>query len=233
MGEAKQKSLFFIAVIAISFFNTASIYAKKSPSPREKSNKRKGHFTMLTPSSTNKKNISAYDLQKDSFLLARKIFESGFRPTFLIALWRGGAPIGIAIDEYFRYKKSPIKEHCAIKVSAYNHDQLKGEVDVSSLEPVAKIIKPSDKLLIVDDIVDTGSSIENFLSELHKICKQVMPQEIRVAAPYYKSKISKIEPHYFLYDTEKWIVFPHELEGLNESELKELKGSEIFDIITK
>ena len=44
--------------------------------------------------------ISAESLLKDSFKLASKVLSSGYRPTFIIALWRGGAPIGIAVQEF-------------------------------------------------------------------------------------------------------------------------------------
>ena len=47
--------------------------------------------------------ISANDLLLDSFRLAEKIVASGFRPDFIIGVWRGGAPVGIAIQEYLEY----------------------------------------------------------------------------------------------------------------------------------
>ena len=44
--------------------------------------------------------ISADELLKDSFKLAWMIFESGFRPNYIVGVWRGGAPVGIAIQEF-------------------------------------------------------------------------------------------------------------------------------------
>ena len=35
--------------------------------------------------------VAADDLLLDSFQLARNIFESGFKPDFLVGLWRGGS----------------------------------------------------------------------------------------------------------------------------------------------
>ena len=40
--------------------------------------------------------LSARDLLEDSFRLGVKILESGYEPTMLIAIWRGGAPVGIS-----------------------------------------------------------------------------------------------------------------------------------------
>ena len=53
----------------------------------------------------NKRFITAQELLEDSFRLAAKVFEDGFRPQFIVGIWRGGAPIGIAVQEYFDFKK--------------------------------------------------------------------------------------------------------------------------------
>ena len=39
-------------------------------------------------------------LLKDSFKLAWQVYESGYRPNYIIGVWRGGAPIGIAVQEF-------------------------------------------------------------------------------------------------------------------------------------
>ena len=44
--------------------------------------------------------ISADELLIDSFKLAKKIYKSGFQPQFIVGVWRGGAPVGIAVQEY-------------------------------------------------------------------------------------------------------------------------------------
>ena len=35
--------------------------------------------------------LTADDLLTDSFRLARQVFDSGFRPTHIVGVWRGGA----------------------------------------------------------------------------------------------------------------------------------------------
>ncbi|MGY8696909.1 MAG: hypoxanthine phosphoribosyltransferase, partial [Verrucomicrobiia bacterium] len=47
--------------------------------------------------------LSADGLLEDSWKLAAKVLDSGFKPTFMIAVWRGGAPIGIAVQEYLSF----------------------------------------------------------------------------------------------------------------------------------
>ena len=43
--------------------------------------------------------IDSNQLLKDSFKIAWNVFESGFRPNYIVGVWRGGAPIGIAVQE--------------------------------------------------------------------------------------------------------------------------------------
>ena len=47
----------------------------------------------------NERFIGADDLLRDSFQLAANIFEAGFKPDFLVGLWRGGSSVGIAVQE--------------------------------------------------------------------------------------------------------------------------------------
>jgi hypoxanthine phosphoribosyltransferase len=46
-----------------------------------------------------KKYITADELLLDSFRLGVMIHNSGFKPDFIVGVWRGGTPVGIAIQE--------------------------------------------------------------------------------------------------------------------------------------
>jgi hypothetical protein len=46
-----------------------------------------------------KRYLTAQELLNDSFELGLRIYKSGFRPSFIIAIWRGGTPVGIAVQE--------------------------------------------------------------------------------------------------------------------------------------
>ena len=92
-------------------------------------------------------------------------------------------------------------------------------------------LESEDKLLIVDDVHDTGHSVQQIINDLKVACKKNTP-EIRVATPYYKpsKNLTENEPDYFLHKTDKWLVFPHELDGLTFDEIKENK-QELIDLI--
>ena len=73
----------------------------------------------------------------------------------------------------------------------------------------------------MDDVHDTGISVQQIITDLKKACKKNTP-EIRVATPYFKQLKNKTDrtPDYFLHETDEWLVFPHELEGLTLDEIK-------------
>ena len=126
--------------------------------------------------------ISAQQLLEDSFRLGIKIFESGFRPDYIIGIWRGGTPVGIAVQElldYFGVKTN----HIAIRTSSYEGiEKRKKEIRVHGLDYVSDNINSEDSLLIVDDVFDTGLSIEAVLHSLKERARKNTPGDIRIAA---------------------------------------------------
>ena len=126
--------------------------------------------------------IQADQLLKDSYNLAWKIFESGFKPNYIIGVWRGGAPIGIAVQEFLDFLGVP-SDHIAIITSYYSGiDSRRDEVQVYGLNYVIRKLESEDSLLIVDDVYDTGMSINKVITDLKSACKKNTP-EIRVATP--------------------------------------------------
>ena len=177
--------------------------------------------------------IRSEDLIQDSFRLAWQVYEDGYRPNYIIGVWRGGAPIGIAVQEFFSVLGVP-SDHIAIRTSHYKGiDDRSTEVQVYGLNYIIKQVESDDSLLIVDDVHDTGISIEKIVSDLQSACKKNTP-EIRVATPYFKPSKSKTSrtPDYYLHETDRWLVFPHELDGLSIEEIRANKP-EVSDLIEK
>ena len=174
--------------------------------------------------------IGASQLLEDSYNLAWSIFESGYRPNYIIGVWRGGSPIGIAVQELLDVLGIE-SDHIAIRTSYYSGlGETKDSAEVYGLSYMIKKLESEDSLLIVDDVFDTGKSIDQIITDLKAACKKNTP-EIRIATPYFKPSQNKTDrkPDYYLHETDKWLVFPHELEGLtydeivrNKPELKDL-----------
>lgn len=167
-----------------------------------------------------KQYISAEQLLDDAYRLALKILDSGFKPNFIAGVWRGGAPVGIAVQELLSYFDVG-SDHTAIRTSFYTGiDQTADNVRVHGLNYLVKRVHSEDRLLIVDDVFDTGRSVEQIILDLHTACKKNVP-EIRIATPYFKPGKNKTQrvPDYYLHETEEWLVFPHELSGLTKEEI--------------
>ncbi len=174
-----------------------------------------------------KKFISAQQLLEDSFRLGIKIFEDGFHPDYIVGIWRGGTPVGITVQElldYFGVKT----DHIAIRTSSYEGIALrKREIRVHGLDYISDKIDYEDKLLIVDDVFDTGLSIEAVINSLKKRARKNTPEDIRIATTYYKptNRKTKYIPDYYIHETSKWLIFPHELDGLSIEEIDKYKPS--------
>ena len=166
--------------------------------------------------------LTARNLLEDSFRLGMDILESGFEPTILIAIWRGGTPVGMAVQELFAYCGIEV-DHIAIRTSSYRGVGERGQVAVHGLNYIVKKICYDDRLLIVDDVFDTGNTFAAVLAELRRRARANTPEDIRLAAPWYKPKRNQTElaPDYYVHETDDWLVFPHELDALSPEETSE------------
>jgi hypoxanthine phosphoribosyltransferase len=171
-----------------------------------------------------KRYISADELLLDSFELAFRVLDSGFRPTHIAGIWRGGTPVGIAVQELLAFAGIHT-DHIAIRTSLYEGIAKPGSrVRVHGLSYLIKKLSADNRLLIVDDVYDSGRSMLQVIAELRERCRRNTP-EIRIATVYRKpsTALPINVPHYFLHDTDRWLVFPHELDGLAIEEIIECK----------
>ena len=165
--------------------------------------------------------LSAQDLLEDSFRLGLEVLESGFRPTMIIAIWRGGTPVGMAVQEILDYCGVE-SDHIAIRTSSYVGVDQRGAVAVHGLNYIIKKVCHDDRLLIVDDVFDTGNTVVAVIEELRNRARDNTPEDIRIAVPWYKPTRNETElvPDYFIHETAEWLVFPHELDALSADELR-------------
>ncbi|MEM0910498.1 MAG: phosphoribosyltransferase family protein [Pseudomonadota bacterium] len=181
--------------------------------------------------------LDSGSLLRDSFLLASKVYEDGFLPDFIVGIWRGGAPIGIAVQEFFEFKNIPT-DHIAVRTSSYyGINQQNKEIKVHGLHYLVENMNAQDKLLIVDDVFDSGRSVDALIKQIHVLMRLNAPTDIRIATPWYKPKNNKtaLTPDYFIHESDDWLVFPHELSGLTDDEINEGKTElkEIINVLVK
>jgi hypothetical protein len=176
--------------------------------------------------------IRPAELLHDSFRLGVKILESGFLPDYIVAIWRGGTPIGIAVQELLDYAGIET-DHISIRTSYYmGIEKTADKVQVHGLGYLIDKINHEHCLLIVDDVFDTGKSIAAVIEEFQRRARRNLPHDIRVATPWYKpsKNVTDRKPDYFIHETDQWLVFPHELQGLSVEEVRSGKP-EIADIL--
>src|ERR1700742_148324 len=99
---------------------------------------------------TEKQFISPDSLLRDSMDLAMQVLRSGFRPTFLVAVWRGRAPIGITVQEVFEYHGVCV-DHISIRTPSYlGIDQQAKSARVHAIDYLVTRLEEHDRLLLID-----------------------------------------------------------------------------------
>ena len=174
---------------------------------------------------TDKIFISAQDLLEKSYALARQIIEAGFQPNYIVGIWRGGTPVGIAVQELLDFHDIPT-DHIAIRTSSYTGiGEQSSTIRVHGLHYIVENVNSDDSLLIVDDTFDSGRSVGAVIETIQRLSRANTPRMIKVATVYYKPTLRAVdfEPDFFVETTTKWLVFPHELKGLTEEEIREHK----------
>lgn len=172
--------------------------------------------------------ISAESLLRDSMELGLQVVRSGFRPSFLVGIWRGGAPIGICVQEVLEYYRIEC-DHISIRTSSYTAytaiDQHAKRVRVHALDYLVSQLTFEDRLLLIDDVFDSGRSLNAVLDELRRRCRRNLPDQIRIATVYYKPARNSTDlvPDFYVRANDEWLVFPHELRGLTREEILQHK----------
>jgi hypoxanthine phosphoribosyltransferase len=86
--------------------------------------------------------IKTQQLLEDFFNLAWQVYESGYRPNYFIGVWRGGAPIGIAAQEFLDVLGIE-SDHIAIRTSSYAGIDQRSKKGQS---PWAKLYNPQTRI---------------------------------------------------------------------------------------
>jgi len=170
--------------------------------------------------------INSEQLLLDSYRLSMQIFDSGFRPDFIVGLWRGGSPVGIAVQDCLDYLGIKT-DHISVRTSYRGLESYQEMIDnfasirVHGTQYLVDNMNAEDSLLIIDDVYSSGLNVQAVIQRLEHKSRKNMPADVRVAVPWFKpanNKTARI-PDFYLYETDKWLVLPYELNGLSEQEI--------------
>ena len=168
--------------------------------------------------------LSAEQTLADAYRLGAKVLESGFLPDLVIGVWRGGTPIAIAVHELLQCQGVDA-DHIPIRSKLYKGiGERDKTVEVYGLDYVAAHLEQIQRILIVDDVFDSGLSMAQIRADIDSLSGE-KKLECRVAVPWYKpgNNLTSYNPDYFLHTSDAWLVFPHELCGLTQAELLQQK----------
>ena len=173
-----------------------------------------------------KRYIREQELLEDSYRLAVQIYESGYRPDFIVGIWRGGSTVGIYVQECLQYLGVET-DHIAIRTSYRGmNDYLENldsdrEIQVHGLQYLFENMNADDALLIVDDVYSTGRNVAAVIDRLQDKTRRNMSKDLRIGVPYFRSQKMHTNrvPDYFLHEYDEWLVLPYELTGLSDDEI--------------
>ena len=161
----------------------------------------------------------------DGFRLGRRIFESGFRPSFIVGIWRGGSAVGMVVQECLA-TLGVETDHIALRTSYAGREEYEETaltqrpIRVHGKQYLLENLRREDRLLIVDDVYSSGRHVHAVMDALRTGTKRNMPADVRVAAIWLRPTLdARNAPHFHLRETDKWLVLPHELMGLTRAEI--------------
>ncbi|MFP3089062.1 phosphoribosyltransferase [Treponema sp. TIM-1] len=182
-----------------------------------------------------RKEFLPYDVVRNNALkLAHRIYHDGFIPDVIYVSLRGGAYLGNVISEYFKIVRAggrPVY-YAAVVARSYTDVRKAGKIKVEGWTYAPEHLRVGDKILLVDDIFDSGQTI-NYLGQI--ILEKGIPRDdLKVAVHDYKYFYDKpdqlpIQPDYWcrkhelsIHEEDRWIHYmSHELVGLSREELEE------------
>tara|TARA_Y100000389_G_C17456248_1_gene518384 strand:+ start:1647 stop:2171 length:525 start_codon:yes stop_codon:yes gene_type:complete len=151
--------------------------------------------------------------------LAKKVVDSNFNCDVVLGISKGGCIPGIIVHEYLNYKGIKC-DYSSVSVKSYDDNNIQGNNTIIDMSEYTKKQLKDKKILIVDDVFDTGNTmmcLGNYLSIIG-----IDSYNYEIACVYYKpnNNITTIIPDYYEQSREEWIVFPHEFMGLTEKEVE-------------
>ena len=182
-----------------------------------------------------KKEFLPYNTVRNNALkMAYTLYRDNFIPDIIYVSLRGGVYLGNVISEYFKvilHRVSPVY-YAAMVARSYTGVRESEEVKVEGWTYSPESLRTGDKILLVDDIFDSGKTINHLAKIIME--KGIPRRDLKVAVHDYKYIYDRpeqlpIQPDYWcrkhelsINDEDIWIHYEsHELIGLSKEELEE------------
>jgi len=151
--------------------------------------------------------VSWDDIVKWSRELAKKIKESGFKPDVVVAVARGGFIPARLICDFLGVEN-------LLSLQSQHWTEAAKAAERAIIKFPYKIDLTGKKVLLVDDIVDTGESLA--LAKKY-ILENWRPKELRIATLQWIKPVAKIKPDYYLIEVTEWVWFQYPWTRLEDT----------------
>ncbi|MEL3908373.1 MAG: phosphoribosyltransferase family protein [Treponemataceae bacterium] len=179
--------------------------------------------------------VKADTVRNNAFFLARRLLNENYIPDIMYVSMRGGAPMGNAMNEFFKFAlgKNYKINFATVVASSYLGVNQNSQVKFAGWTYPPEKILTSQKVLVVDDICDSGATLKKLSEKFAEL--GLKKNMVRFAVHdfkkfnYAEAKTVNFTPDYFCYKHEinseeenLWFHYlSHELIGLTKNELKE------------
>ncbi len=195
--------------------------------------KRHGYAKNEYHKAMKKEFLSPEHIRDNALLLAKKIHTTGFVPTIMYVSLRGGATFGNAISEYFKLASHGRHKPLYAAVVAHSYGTFdSGAVHIDGWTFPPSAIRASDSVMLIDDIFDSGKTINVLAREI--LAHGVPRENLKIIVHDYKIRSFEKTEHAFVPDyysrkinikkreDDAWIHYlSHELDGLSDDEIRE------------
>lgn len=187
--------------------------------------------------------IPMEEVRDNSFRLAKALVKENIFPTIIYAVTRGGVYVANPISEYYKYIGQELK-YGVVNAYSYKGIEQQSKVVIEGWVPSLDKITEADKVLIVEDVIDSRKSIEAILADIEektplKRDLGLPPSERRILIAVHDFKLRydiedmpKTRPDFF---AKKWVIgseeekvwlnyLSHEMVGLNKGQVRERYG---------
>jgi hypoxanthine phosphoribosyltransferase len=131
------------------------------------------------------------------------------------------------VHEFFLFKGVETY-HAAVKATSYRGIEKRIVPEIEGLDSVLSRITKKDRVLILDDIFDSGCTVKAVRDRVMERTRSV-----KIGTLYLRRgrRVTDVRPDYFLKETDQWVVFPHELMDLSPEEIQ-AKDGDLYDLVT-
>ncbi|MFW9800629.1 MAG: phosphoribosyltransferase [Candidatus Thorarchaeota archaeon] len=139
------------------------------------------------------------DVYNLTLQLSERIVKSGFKPSVIIGIARGGwIPARILSDVLYADTLQNIR------IEYYSDVAKKGR-EPKITQPITGSME-GKSVLLVDEVADTGDSLFYAIEHVNSLGAR----EVRTAVLHFKPW-SRVAPDYYMVKTESWTVYPWEM----------------------